>query len=75
MLRALDSAVNTLATAASIGNTRMKDRKQVHHRDSESGQFTTERHAQRSPATTEREVIRHPVSPPVKTPPKAPSTR
>lgn len=42
--------------------------KQTHHRSSESGQFVTERYAERHPRTTEREVIRHPApsSPPKK---------
>lgn len=33
---------------------------QVSHRDSRSGQFVTERHADRHPNTTERERIKHP---------------
>lgn len=44
----------------------MTTRKQVQHRDSESGQFTTERYADRHPKTTEREVIRHPAPEPTK---------
>ncbi len=36
-------------------------RKQVHHRDSKTGEFITEKQADRRPAQTEREVIRHPV--------------
>jgi len=33
---------------------------QVSHRSSKSGQFVTEKFAERHPATTEREVIKHP---------------
>ena len=33
---------------------------QTSHRSSRTGQFVTERQAQRSPATTERERIKHP---------------
>jgi hypothetical protein len=33
---------------------------QVSHRSSKSGQFVTEKYAERHPATTEREVIKHP---------------
>jgi len=38
-------------------------RKQVQHRSSESGQFVTERFADRHPKTTEREVVKHPPAP------------
>ncbi len=38
----------------------MPDRKQVQHRDSKTGHFITKREADRRPAQSEREVIRHP---------------
>jgi hypothetical protein len=33
---------------------------QVSHRNSENGRFVTQRYAERHPATTERERIKHP---------------
>jgi len=33
---------------------------QISHRSSRTGQFVTEKYAQRHPATTERERIKHP---------------
>ena len=38
----------------------MPDRKQVQHRSSETGQWITEKKAERNPRTSEREVIKHP---------------
>ena len=38
----------------------MTTNKQVSHRSSKSGEFVTEKFAKQHPATTEREVIKHP---------------
>lgn len=40
--------------------TKEKVPTQVSHRNSKDGQFVTERYANRHPATTERERIKHP---------------
>lgn len=42
------------------GHFKMATPKQVSHRSSKTGEFVTEKFAKQHPATTEREVIKHP---------------